>query len=68
MKKAQSGVKVTKKVTKKYVPTSKEKQNLKDATQMKNMRPTGPSENRVKTTLGGAKNGGKMSKCKSGCN
>ena len=41
-----------KKAVKKYIPTAKEKQNLKDATQMKNMRPTGPSTNRVKTTIG----------------
>lgn len=65
MKKAQSGVKV--KVTKKYTPTAKEKQNIKDATQNKNMRPTGPSTGRVKTTYGGAKNGGSMGKCKGGC-
>lgn len=77
----------------KYKPTAKEAKNLKDATEMKNMRPTAPSTGRVKTTMGGAKNGktikkegmhkmpdgsimknskmksgGKMSKCKYGCN
>jgi len=46
-----------KKAVKKYVPTAKEKQNLKDATQMKNMRPTGPSTNRLKPKMGTAKNG-----------
>ncbi len=66
MKKAQAGAKVTK-VTKKYVPTPKQKQNIKDATQNKNVRPTGPSGNRVKPTLGGAKNGTSMGKCKGGC-
>lgn len=66
MKKAQSGVKVTK-VTKKSTPTTKQQQNIKDATQMKNMRPTGPSGNRVKTTYGGAKSGASMGKCRGGC-
>ena len=66
MKKAQSGVKVTK-VTKKYTPTAKEKQNIKDATQMKNMRPAGPSGGRVKPSYGGAKNGTSMGKCRGGC-
>lgn len=56
MKKAQSGGKVTKKVTatKKYTPTAKEKKNIKDATQNKNMRPP-------------FKSGGSMDKCKGGC-
>lgn len=44
--------KTTVKVAPKYVPTAKEKKNLEDATQMKNMRPTGPTSGRVK-----AKNG-----------
>lgn len=44
----------TKKVVKKYTPTAKESKNIKDATQMKNMRPV-------------MKSGGKMSKCKDGC-
>ena len=37
--------------------TPKEKKNTKDATQMKNMRPTGPKTGRIKPTLGSAKNG-----------
>lgn len=37
--------------------TPKQKKNIKDATQMKNMRPTGPTSGRVKPTLGKAKNG-----------
>ena len=37
--------------------TAKEKKNLKDATQMKNMRPTGPSSGRIKPSQGSAKNG-----------
>lgn len=37
--------------------TPKEKKNTKDATQMKNMRPTGPSTGRRKPTMGSAKNG-----------
>ena len=53
MKKAQKGA-VVKKTTVKYTPTPKEKKNLKDASQMKNMRPT-------------FKGGGKMGKCKGGC-
>ena len=44
-----------KKTVKKYVPTAKEKQNLKDATEMKNMRPTGPKTGRIKPTLGDGK-------------
>lgn len=39
------------------VKTAKEKKNLKDATQMKNMRPTGPTSGRVKPTMGSARNG-----------
>jgi hypothetical protein len=35
----------------------KEKKNTKDATQMKNMRPTGPTKGRVKPTMGSARNG-----------
>ena len=35
----------------------KEKKNTKDATQMKNMRPTGPTKGRVKPSQGSAKNG-----------
>lgn len=46
--------------------TPKEKKNLKDATKMKNMRPTGPSTGRVKPTLGGAKNGKAVKKAKNG--
>lgn len=49
MKKAQAGAKMVK--------TAKEKQNLKDATQNKNMRPTAPKTGTVKTTMGTAKNG-----------
>jgi len=45
IKKAQSGAKV---------PASKTKQNIKDATQMKNIRPTGPSTGRVKPKTGKA--------------
>lgn len=37
--------------------TPKEKKNTKDATQMKNMRPTGPKTGRIKPTMGSAKNG-----------
>jgi hypothetical protein len=55
-----------KKPVKKYVPTAKEKKNLKDATEMKNMRPTGPTSGRVKPTLGGAKNGKAIAKAKNG--
>lgn len=44
-------------IMQKLKQTAKEKKNLKDATKMKNMRPTGPSTNRVKTTMGSAKNG-----------
>lgn len=66
MKKAQSGNKIVKKTTV-TKSSPKEKQNLKDATQMKNMRPTGPSGNRVKPTYGGAKSGGSMGKCRGGC-
>lgn len=51
IKKAQKGTKLTKVVSK---PTLKESKNLKDATQMKNMRPV-------------FKDGGSMSKCKTGC-
>jgi hypothetical protein len=58
--------KTTVKVAPKYVPTAKEKKNTEDATQMKNMRPTGPEGNRLKPTLGGAKNGKTMKKAKSG--
>lgn len=64
MKKAQAGmavkkpvVKIEKKTTVKVAPTAKETKNLKDATQMKNMRPTGPTSGRVKPTMGKAKNG-----------
>lgn len=46
--------------------TPKEKKNLKDATKMKNMRPTGPTTGRVKPTLGGAKNGKTIKKAKNG--
>ena len=55
-----------KKPVKKLVPTAKEKKNIQDATQMKNMRPTGPTSGRVKPTMGGAKNGKAMKKAKSG--
>jgi len=55
-----------KKPVKKYVPTAKEKKKLKDATEMKNMRPTGPTSGRVKPTLGGAKNGKAIAKAKNG--
>ena len=54
--------KTTVKVAPKYVPTAKEKKNLEDATQMKNMRPTGPTSGRVI-----AKSGKSMKKCKYGC-
>ena len=37
--------------------TPKQKKNIKDATQMKNMRPTGPTTGRVKPKMGTAKNG-----------
>lgn len=47
MKKAQGGAKMVK--------ATKIKQNLKDATQMKNMRPTGPTSGRVKPTMGDGK-------------
>lgn len=46
-----------KKPVKKSVSTVKEKKNIQDATQMKNMRPTGPTSGRVKPTMGKAKNG-----------
>ena len=46
--------------------TPKQKKNIKDATQMKNMRPTGPTSGRVKPTLGGAKNGKSVSEAKNG--
>lgn len=46
--------------------TPKEKKNLKDATKMKNMRPTGPTTGRVKPTLGGAKNGKTIKKAANG--
>ena len=46
--------------------TPKEKKNTKDATQMKNMRPTGPKTGRVKPTMGTAKNGTSMKKAQSG--
>ncbi len=68
MKKAQNGAKVVKKTTVTKKPITKQQQNIKDATQMKNMRPTGPEGGRVKTTYGGAKNGASMGKCKYGCN
>lgn len=55
-----------KKPVKKLVPTAKEKKNLKDATQMKNMRPTGPSSGRVKPTMGSAKNGKTIKKAQDG--
>jgi hypothetical protein len=61
-----SVVKIEKKTTVKVAPTAKETKNLKDATQMKNMRPTGPKTGRVKPTMGGAKNGKAMKKAKSG--
>lgn len=51
--------------------TPKQKKNTKDATQMKNMRPTGPSTGRVKPTLGDgkgniAKSGKSIKKAKNG--
>jgi hypothetical protein len=49
--------KSVKKSVKKYNPTVKEKKNIEDATQMKNMRPTGPSSGRIKPSQGSAKNG-----------
>ena len=55
-----------KKPVKKYIPTAKEKKNLEDATQMKNMRPTGPSTGRVKPTMGKAKNGKTIKKAQNG--
>jgi hypothetical protein len=55
-----------KKPVKKYVPTAREKKNLKDATEMKNMRPTGPTTGRIKPTMGGAKSGKTISKAKNG--
>jgi len=59
MKKAQSGTKV---------PPAKIKKNIKDATQMKNMRPTGPSTGRVKPTIGKAKTGTVIKKAQTGIN
>lgn len=47
MKKAQGGAKMVK--------ATKIKQNLKDATQNKNMRPTAPNTGNVKTTMGNGK-------------
>lgn len=62
MKKAQKGVVVKKTATKKYTPTAKEKKNLKDATEMKNMRPVFKSGGKA------YKGGGKMKgKCTNGC-
>jgi hypothetical protein len=49
--------KSVKKSVKKYNPTVKEKKNIEDAKQMKNMRPTGPSSGRIKPSQGSAKNG-----------
>jgi hypothetical protein len=37
--------------------TAKEKKNIEDAKQMKNMRPTGPTSGRIKPSQGSAKNG-----------
>ena len=51
-----------KKPVKKYVPTKKEKKNVNDATEMKNMRPTGPTTGRVKPTMGSAKSGKSVKK------
>ena len=63
VKKAETGTPVrdtVKKAVKKVVkskPTPLQAKNIKDATQMKNMRPTGPKTGRVETTMGSAKNG-----------
>jgi hypothetical protein len=59
-----------KKAVKKYVPTAKEKKNLKDATEMKNMRPVfkGPNSkaSMPKGLSGTAKSGKSISKAKNG--
>ena len=59
-----------KKPVKKYVPTAKEKKNLKDATEQKNMRPPFSSEERKKMprvgSMGTAKNGKTVKKAKNG--
>ena len=60
----------TKKPVKKYVPTEKEKKNLKNATEQKNMRPPFTSEERKKMprvgSTGTAKSGKTIKKAKSG--
>lgn len=62
MKKAQSGTKVTRTAGK---PAGKKGKYSSLGGEIG--RPTGPTGNRVKPTLGGAKNGGKMGKCEHGC-
>lgn len=58
MKKAQTGTKVNNKPEVKTVKkTTIQAKNTTDAMKMKNMKPTGPSVGRVKTTMGSAKNG-----------
>jgi len=58
IKKAQTGTKVAKKPAVKVIKkTTTQAKNTKDAMKMENMRPTGPSVGRVKTTMGSAKNG-----------
>ncbi len=60
----------TKKPVKKYVPTEKEKKNLKDATEQKNMRPPFTPAERKKMprvgSMGTAKNGKNIKKAKTG--
>jgi hypothetical protein len=60
----------TKKTVKKYVPTAKEKKNLKDATKQENMRnPFTPAERKkmpIVGSTGSAKNGKNIKKAKTG--
>jgi hypothetical protein len=62
----------TKKTVKKYVPTAKEKKNLKDATEQKNMRdPFTPAERKKMPRVGStgtAKNGKSFKKAQGGNN
>lgn len=57
VKKAQAGANVKKPAVKIVKKTTIEAKNIKDATKMEKMRPTGPKAGRVKTTMGSAKNG-----------
>jgi hypothetical protein len=57
VKKAQAVANVKKPAVKIVKKTTIEAKNIKDATKMEKMRPTGPKAGRVETTMGSAKNG-----------